>query len=48
MYAPDVLLAVVAGAVAGGGLLLLAVALRGLPPRTGPARGAAARTSSAP
>ncbi|CNF09278.1 Flp pilus assembly protein TadB [Mycobacterium tuberculosis] len=39
MYAPDVLLAVVAGAVAGGGLLLLAVALRGLPARTRPARG---------
>lgn len=39
MYAPDVLLAIVAGAVAGGGLLLLVVALRGLPPRRGPARG---------
>lgn len=39
MYAPDVLLAIVAGAVAGGGLLLLVVALRGLPPRTKPARG---------
>ncbi|MFC4054024.1 type II secretion system F family protein [Actinomadura syzygii] len=39
MYAPDVLLAVVAGAVAGGGLLLFAVALRGLPPRAKPVRG---------
>ncbi|TDB85507.1 type II secretion system F family protein [Actinomadura sp. 7K534] len=39
MYAPDVLLAILAGAAAGGGLLLLAVALRGLPPRARPARG---------
>ncbi|WP_433155672.1 type II secretion system F family protein [Actinomadura nitritigenes] len=39
MYSADVLLAVVAGAVAGGGLLLLAVAVRGLPPRTRPVRG---------
>lgn len=38
MYAPDVLLAIVTGAVAGGGLLLLVVALRGLPPRSKPAR----------
>ncbi|GAA1810143.1 type II secretion system F family protein [Actinomadura chokoriensis] len=39
MYSPDVLLAIVAGALAGGGLLLLVVALRGLPARTRPARG---------
>ncbi|MFI0367130.1 type II secretion system F family protein [Actinomadura sp. 1N219] len=39
MYAPDVLLAIVAGAAAGGGLILLVAALRGLPVRSGPARG---------
>ncbi|MEU9844109.1 type II secretion system F family protein, partial [Actinomadura sp. NPDC048032] len=39
MYAPDVMLAVVTGAAVGGGLLLLIVAMRGLPPRRGPARG---------
>ncbi|TYB48389.1 type II secretion system F family protein [Actinomadura chibensis] len=39
MYTPDVLLAIVAGAVAGGGLLLFAVALRGLPARSKPVRG---------
>ncbi|MGI5206776.1 type II secretion system F family protein [Spirillospora sp. CA-108201] len=39
MYAPDVMLAVVAGAAVGGGLLLLVVAMRGLPPRRGRARG---------
>ncbi|WP_433464539.1 type II secretion system F family protein [Spirillospora sp. CA-128828] len=39
MYTPDMLLAVLMGAVTGGGFLLLAVALRGLPPRAKPARG---------
>ncbi|TDC42309.1 type II secretion system protein [Actinomadura sp. KC345] len=38
MFAPDVLLAIAAGAVVGGGLLLLVVALRGLPPRSMPGR----------
>jgi Flp pilus assembly protein TadB len=36
MYAPDVLLAIAAGALTGGGLLLLALAVRGLPARSGP------------
>ncbi|WP_067795531.1 type II secretion system F family protein [Actinomadura formosensis] len=39
MYAADVLLAVIAGAAAGGGIALLVVALRGLPARARPARG---------
>ncbi|GAA4064753.1 type II secretion system F family protein [Actinomadura miaoliensis] len=39
MYSPDVLLAILAGAAVGGGLLLLAAAIRGLPARPGPARG---------
>ncbi|MFD0905708.1 type II secretion system F family protein [Actinomadura sediminis] len=39
MLAPDVLLAVLAGALTGGGVLLLAVALRGLPARPRPAKG---------
>ncbi|MFC5180220.1 type II secretion system F family protein [Actinomadura harenae] len=38
MFASDVLLAIVTGALVGGGLLLLVVALRGLPARPGPAR----------
>ncbi|MEV5569215.1 type II secretion system protein [Spirillospora sp. NPDC052269] len=38
MFASDVLLAIVAGAIAGGGLLLLGVALRGLPARPGPVK----------
>ncbi|RFU41554.1 type II secretion system protein [Actinomadura logoneensis] len=38
MFSADVLLAIVAGAAVGGGLLLLAVALRGLPARPGPPR----------
>ncbi|RKS76293.1 Flp pilus assembly protein TadB [Actinomadura pelletieri DSM 43383] len=36
MYTPDVLLAIVAGAVAGAGLILLVAALRGLPVGTMP------------
>ncbi|WP_051713089.1 type II secretion system F family protein [Spirillospora albida] len=39
MFPPDVLLAVIAGAVVGGGVLLLAAALRGMPVRSRPARG---------
>ncbi|TDD64189.1 type II secretion system protein [Actinomadura darangshiensis] len=39
MYTPDLLLAIVTGAAVGGGLLLLVVALRGLPARPRPARG---------
>ncbi|MDL4776120.1 MULTISPECIES: type II secretion system F family protein [Thermomonosporaceae] len=39
MYAPDVLLSVLTGALVGGGILLLIVAIRGLPPRSGPPRG---------
>ncbi|MFC9969396.1 type II secretion system F family protein [Spirillospora sp. NPDC127200] len=39
MTAPDVLLAVIAGGLAGGGLILLVMALRGMPSRPGPARG---------
>ncbi|GAA4237219.1 type II secretion system F family protein [Actinomadura meridiana] len=38
MYTPDVMLAIVAGAVAGGGLILLVAALRGLPTRSVPGR----------
>lgn len=43
MYTPDVLLAVVAGAVAGGGLILLVAALRGMPARSGPVRSVRSR-----
>ena len=39
MYTPDVMLAIIAGAVIGGGILLLAAALRGLPVRSRPMRG---------
>ncbi|MEV5825034.1 type II secretion system F family protein [Spirillospora sp. NPDC052242] len=39
MVTPDVLLAVLAGALTGGGVLLLGVALRGLPARPRPAKG---------
>ncbi|HEY8482409.1 MAG TPA: type II secretion system F family protein [Spirillospora sp.] len=39
MYPPDLVLAILAGAATGGGVLLLVVALRGLPPRTRPPRG---------
>ncbi|MFI0447769.1 type II secretion system F family protein [Actinomadura sp. 6N118] len=39
MYAPDVLLAIIAGGLVGGGFLLLVVAVRGLPSRPGPVRG---------
>ncbi|MFC4910581.1 type II secretion system F family protein [Actinomadura gamaensis] len=38
MFAPDVLLAIVTGAIAGGGLLLLILAVRGLPARPGQPR----------
>ncbi|WP_018653543.1 type II secretion system F family protein [Actinomadura flavalba] len=38
MIHPDVLLAVVAGALVGGGILLLAAALRGMPVRRAPAK----------
>ncbi|GLW65794.1 hypothetical protein Arub01_40380 [Actinomadura rubrobrunea] len=39
MYSADVLLAVVAGAAVGGGVLLLVAAIRGMPVRPAPARG---------
>lgn len=39
MYEPDVMAAVAAGAAVGGGILLLFLALRGLPVRSGPPRG---------
>ncbi|MEW2356917.1 type II secretion system F family protein [Spirillospora sp. NPDC029432] len=35
MYAPDMMLAVLAGGLAGGGLLVLVLAIRGLPARPG-------------
>ena len=38
MYAPDVILAVLAGALTGGGVLLLVAAVRGMPVRHGPPR----------
>ncbi|WP_307797101.1 type II secretion system F family protein [Actinomadura barringtoniae] len=38
-YAPDVLLAILTGAAVGGGILLLVMALRGMPVRPGPTRG---------
>ncbi|MBT2210616.1 MULTISPECIES: type II secretion system F family protein [Actinomadura] len=39
MGTPDVMFAVIAGSVAGGGIVLLVLALRGLPVRTRPVRG---------
>jgi Flp pilus assembly protein TadB len=36
MYAPDVLLAVMAGGLCGGGIILLVMAVRGMPARSGP------------
>ncbi|POM27252.1 hypothetical protein BTM25_16630 [Actinomadura rubteroloni] len=38
MYSADVLLAIAAGALAGGGILLLVASLRGMPVRRGPDR----------
>ncbi|WP_433328995.1 type II secretion system F family protein [Spirillospora sp. CA-294931] len=39
MTSPDVLLAILAGALVGGGILLLVLALRGLPVKAAPVRG---------
>lgn len=46
MYAPDVLLSVLTGALVGGGILLLIVAIRGLPRAPARRAGAAAKSWS--